>query len=452
MIEKIEQRTVLMFSLLTDALILWAAMNVATLTRTHTLVYLDSLWLLHRDQAVCVGLYLVAIFLASGYHPGRITDRFDSMYFACIGLGCMAAVILAATRLMPEGVLAISGRELTIGPVLAGLAFVLWRYQLGSIAARFPSLHHSYHIIGPEAQSRRIAEAINEKSEALADARCVTLAELQAQLQQAEMEGHPEPFFSMEAIIAGGEATREESLKALEFCENRFGRTYLYPNLDDLLFFRRSKLMAIAGIPLIEVANRQFFAPYVYLKRGVDIVCAAIGLLLALPIGVAAAIAIKCMSPGPVFYTQERMGLHGRPFRLYKFRTMIPEAEAKTGPVWASANDDRITPVGRFLRKHRIDEIPQLLNVLKGDMSLIGPRPERPHFHREFCAQWPLFERRLAVRPGVTSLSHVLGSYDSDPADRLRYDLMYISSLSLLTDMKILVATIRVVLGAKGAQ
>ena len=120
--------------------------------------------------------------------------------------------------------------------------------------------------------------------------------------------------------------------------------------------------------------------------------------------------------------------------------------------MWAAANDARVTPVGGFLRKHRVDELPQLINVLKGDMSLIGPRPERPHFHEEFCRQWPLFKRRLAVRPGVTSLSHVLGSYDSNPGDRLRYDLMYISSVSLVTDVKILVATVRVVLGAKGAQ
>ena len=103
-------------------------------------------------------------------------------------------------------------------------------------------------------------------------------------------------------------------------------------------------------------------------------------------------------------------------------------------------------------RKHRIDEIPQLFNVLRGDMCMIGPRPERPKFHEEFCAKWPLFNRRLSVRPGVTSLSHVLGSYDSTPEDRLRYDLMYISSVSLVTDLKILLATVRVVLGAKGAQ
>ena len=114
--------------------------------------------------------------------------------------------------------------------------------------------------------------------------------------------------------------------------------------------------------------------------------------------------------------------------------------------------DPRITRVGKVLRQFSLDEFPQLINVLKGDMSLIGPRPERPHFHDEFSKTLPLFERRLGVRPGVTSLSHVLGSYSSEPSDRLRYDLIYMSSMSLFTDLRILVATIRVVLGAKGAR
>jgi exopolysaccharide biosynthesis polyprenyl glycosylphosphotransferase len=187
-------------------------------------------------------------------------------------------------------------------------------------------------------------------------------------------------------------------------------------------------------------------------KRGLDAAAASILLLCALPLCLITAAAIKLTSPGPILYAQERVGRGGRRFMLYKFRSMLTDAEAATGPVWAKSNDPRVTPVGRFIRKHRIDEIPQLFNVLKGDMSLVGPRPERPHFHEEFCKQWPLFDRRLAVRPGLTSLSHVLGSYSSNPEDRLRYDLAYISSMSLLTDLKILISTVRVVLGAKGAQ
>lgn len=447
-----EKQLVLLCCFITDALILWICLNAATLTRLHTLVYLNSLGQLHRDQAICVTLYLAAIAVARGYHPIRITDRFDSVYFACMGAGIMAATIAGVTRFMPEGILAISGRELILGPCLALLTFVLWRYYLGTLASRFPSLHRFFYVLGHEEPARRIADDINTRTDVRANAQYTTVEELKHLLETTETNDVERSMFNKGAIIVSDPHNRDHSASILEFCEFHFGRTFVYPMLNDLPFFRQSKLLAIAGIPLIEVSNRQVFAPYVYLKRAVDIACALGGLFLAAPICLITAIAIKITAPGPLFYTQERMGLNGRPFRLYKFRSMVVDAEAKTGPVWAQANDDRITPAGHFIRKHRIDEIPQLLNVLKGDMSLIGPRPERPHFHQEFCERWPLFERRLQVRPGVTSLSHVLGSYDSEPEDRLRYDLLYISSLSLVTDLKILIGTVRVVLGAKGAQ
>jgi exopolysaccharide biosynthesis polyprenyl glycosylphosphotransferase len=450
--ETLERRLVLLYCLLTDALILWVALNIATLSRLHTLVYLDALRWLHRDQLVCVAVYVTGIALAGGYNPSRITDRFDSVYFAGTGLAASAALLFGASRLMPEGRLSISGRELLLGPWLGLIAFVLWRYALGTLTSRFKSLHRFFYVLGPEAQARRIVEEINSKPNMRANARYATLEELRAKRDEARESGAPLPFENRNAIVVSPEGDRENSAALIEFCESHFGRTFLYPTLHDLLLFRQSKLLAVAGVPLIEVSNRQVFAPYLFTKRAFDIFCAAAGLLIATPLCLVTILAIKLTSPGAVFYTQERMGQKGRRFKLYKFRSMVANAEAKTGPMWAKANDARVTGVGRVIRKHRIDEIPQLYNVLRGDMSLIGPRPERPHFHAEFCAKWPLFERRLGVRPGVTSLSHVLGSYDSDPGDRLRYDLLYISSLSFVTDLKIMLSTIRVVLGAKGAQ
>jgi len=182
-----------------------------------------------------------------------------------------------------------------------------------------------------------------------------------------------------------------------------------------------------------------------------DLIFGLVALPVVLVVSIPVGIAIKGTSRGPVVYSQERMGKGGRKFRLYKFRSMVVDAEAATGPVWAQDNDARVTRVGRFLRRHRIDELPQVVNVLRGDMSLVGPRPERPALHAEFCGQLPLFERRLAVRPGLTSLSHILGSYSSEPGDRLRYDLVYIGSMSFLADVRILLGTIRIVLGGKGA-
>jgi len=195
-------------------------------------------------------------------------------------------------------------------------------------------------------------------------------------------------------------------------------------------------------------------SPYLTVKRGMDIAVAATGLFLALPLCIIVGIAIAVTSPGGILYSQERIGMGHRPFRIYKFRSMRADLELKddTGHVLAQENDPRITPVGHFIRKHRIDEIPQLFNVLKGDMSLIGPRPAWSEYYDTNRADLPMIDRRLMVRPGLTSLSHTLGGYDSDPADRLRFDLVYISTLSFFTDMRILAATIRIVLSGKGSK
>jgi lipopolysaccharide/colanic/teichoic acid biosynthesis glycosyltransferase len=169
---------------------------------------------------------------------------------------------------------------------------------------------------------------------------------------------------------------------------------------------------------------------------------------------VAAAAAIKLSSPGPIFYTQQRLSKGGRPFTIYKFRSMYDGAPLldESGHVLAQKDDPRITPVGRLLRKHRIDEIPQLYSVLMGDMSLVGPRPVWKEYYDQQRTTLPLFDRRLVVRPGLTSLSHVLGGYSSTPEDRLRYDLVYINTLSMDVDLRVLLSTVRIVLSGKGAQ
>jgi lipopolysaccharide/colanic/teichoic acid biosynthesis glycosyltransferase len=224
--------------------------------------------------------------------------------------------------------------------------------------------------------------------------------------------------------------------------------------VHDVLVLQHHRLHAIAGIPLIEVASRQLTTPYLYVKRGIDLLVSAVGLLLAFPICLGTALAIKATSRGPILYSQDRLGKDGRPFRIYKFRSMIADVELKdeTGHVLAQEDDPRVTPVGRFLRRHRIDEIPQLFNVLKGDMSLIGPRPAWREFYEANQGKIPFIEQRLAVRPGLTCLSHILGSYSSNAEDRLHYDLLYISTLSFVSDLRILVGTIRIVLSGKGAR
>ena len=145
---------------------------------------------------------------------------------------------------------------------------------------------------------------------------------------------------------------------------------------------------------------------------------------------------------GPVFYGQERLGKDGKVFRVLKFRTMVPNAEAMTGAVWAVENDPRITKVGRWLRASALDELPQVLNILKGDMSFVGPRAERPELHAEFVEQEPLFAQRIRVRPGLTGVAQVNGSYDLPPEEKIKFDMQYMRTMSPWVDTRLMLASV----------
>jgi len=193
----------------------------------------------------------------------------------------------------------------------------------------------------------------------------------------------------------------------------------------------------------------------VTLQAAYSRVIALAGLVLASPVMLLAAAAVRLTSRGPALYRQTRVGWKGRPFTLYKFRSMRADAEEVTGAVWATKNDPRVTPVGRWLRRLRVDELPQFINVLKGDMSLVGPRPERPEFVASLSKQIPYYRQRLFVRPGITGwaqINHKYGDSVEDAARKLEYDLYYIKNLSPALDAYIIVQTMKTVLLQRGAQ
>jgi exopolysaccharide biosynthesis polyprenyl glycosylphosphotransferase len=189
------------------------------------------------------------------------------------------------------------------------------------------------------------------------------------------------------------------------------------------------------------------------LKRVVDLALAALGLVLLMPAMLATAVAVRLDSPGSTLFAQQRVGLNGRPFTLLKFRSMRSDAERSTGPVWAQKDDPRITRAGRFMRKTRLDELPQLFNVLAGDMSLVGPRPERPMFVDELTLQIPYYNQRHIVKPGLTGwaqINYPYGNTVEDARQKLQYDLFYIKNRSLLFDLSILVTTVKTVVLRRG--
>jgi lipopolysaccharide/colanic/teichoic acid biosynthesis glycosyltransferase len=190
---------------------------------------------------------------------------------------------------------------------------------------------------------------------------------------------------------------------------------------------------------------------YLVFKRSMDIIVSFIMLLLISPILVVLCILIPIDSAGAPFFQQQRLGMNGKSFKVIKLRSMGLDAE-KNGPKWASKEDARVTKVGAFLRRTRFDEVPQFLNVLKGEMSLIGPRPEREYFYKEFDEFLPNFKRRLLVKPGLTGWAQVNGGYDLTPEEKLTFDLYYIQHRSISLDFKILLLTLAIIFTGNGAR
>ncbi|MEE9166766.1 MAG: sugar transferase [Candidatus Neomarinimicrobiota bacterium] len=209
----------------------------------------------------------------------------------------------------------------------------------------------------------------------------------------------------------------------------------------------------IYGIPLVQINPEIMTSQQRYLKRLIDLVMSFLVLVPLFPVWLVVAAAIKINSKGPIFYRQERMGQNGRRFIVSKFRSMVHNAESHTGPIWAMEDDPRITKVGKFLRRFRLDEMPQFINVLKGDMSVVGPRPERPYFVEKLMEQFPFYYRRYKIRPGITGWAQIKHSYDStveDVRQKLKYDFFYIENLSLSLDFMIMFRTAAVMMSGKG--
>ena len=260
--------------------------------------------------------------------------------------------------------------------------------------------------------------------------RCVSAAEPLVKLQQEVQDCDAMMLYGLE------EQKRNDLVK---FCYEKSIRIYVAPEISDLLLRGADRVHSF-DTPFLLLRNSGISFEQRVMKRAMDVIISGCMLLVASPFMLLTALAIKLEDHGPALFKQERVTLNGRKFYIYK---LIVDAE-KNGAQFSSKNDSRITKVGKFIRATRLDELPQLLNILKGDMSIVGPRPERQQYIEEFCKETPEFIYRLKVKAGLTGYAQIYGKYNTTPLDKLKLDLMYIESYSVLLDMKLIFLTLKI--------
>lgn len=257
---------------------------------------------------------------------------------------------------------------------------------------------------------------------------------------------------SADCLMIGPDCPEDTKSKLIFYSMKNDKLVYVVPSLYDLLV-SKSVITSLDDTMIVGVKPFGLSFDQLLVKRLFDIVLSLVMLIVLSPLFLLAAIAIKIEEPkGTIFYKQERAGRHNRPFMIYKFRSMVMNAEALTGPTLAEQNDNRITKTGKFLRATRIDELPQLINVLAGHMSIIGPRPEREFFIQQFTKSNKSYQYRNTVKPGITGYAQIMGKYTTDVENKLRFDLYYIRNYSFWMDLVILLRTINVVLDKTKAE
>ncbi len=405
---------------------------------------------------IMIGLYFFDL-----YENYRVTSRMELIQQYCIVLG-VAFLVQAILNYGHRNGLVLAKWTMVYGSTLAlvlvpGWRIVFTRFMWHAVGAR------KLLFIGTSAAVRDVVHRICDKRELGLAA--VGFLDNDAAAPE-KLYGAPRlgMIGDLDAVVAAqrpdaivvGMTERRQNLPVERLLDLRLSGIYIEDATTTYeTVMRRVSVRDLRPSQLIFSAELGPSTKRIALQSGYSFLIALVGLIILLPVMLIVAILVKLTSPGPILFRQKRTGMNGVPFTIYKFRSMNANAEAKTGAVWATKDDPRITPIGKWLRKLRLDELPQLFNVIRGDMSIVGPRPERPEFVSVLQEKIPYYRQRLCVKPGITGwaqINHKYGDTIEDTMIKLEYDLYYIKHLAWSLDVYIIFHTIKTMLFARGAQ
>jgi sugar transferase (PEP-CTERM system associated) len=438
-----------------EALLVWSSFLIAAVMRHPEdsyvmLNYEGGYWkILAATVAVLVFSHLFDL-----YEPARMSAR-GELYFRLLLVPGILALALAVLAYFFPRVL-MGNNSVVLGLLLVTVALFAWRMVYAWLA-RKPYLLEKVYVLGTGERAQRLVNGLRTRTE-LGVAVVGWSGNVEGALTREAIASHLIELVREHRVhrVIVAMLDRRGTLPVMEILQLRLNGVRVEEATSWLeKISGRIEVDNLYPSWLIFAEGFRFSSGFMLMRRVVSLVAAAILLLLVLPVIPFVILAIKFDSPGPVMYRQKRIGLAGRVFYCYKFRTMRQDAEADRGATWATDDDPRITRVGRFLRMVRLDEIPQLWCVLKGDMGFVGPRPERPEFVEWLAKEIPFYEVRNTVRPGITGWAQVRYKYGNtleDAKEKLQYDLYYIKNMSLGLDLMIIFQTIKIVLIGRGAQ
>ncbi len=441
-----KNRTIIL--ILSDCILINLAIIITFLIRFGGFPSLN--FIAFKNMFFFIGIIRISCFYYFGLYSRMLTMNLELFYDTFVSVTAGTVLVLAVTFVNRSFAFP---RSVTLISWLLNIILILSFRHLIIRLERIKQVRKNVLIIGFNGDSEKISNEVekqeqqfdlrgfvsnkgNENEKFLGDTSC-----LRSVINKEEINL---------IIMTERELGNSELLNLLFFCENNGIELKIIPNLYEILI-GKSNIVSFISYPLIEPTKKGDINRMNYIKRILDFLISIVLLFLLTPLLLLLVVLIKFDSKGSVLFLQRRIGLGGREFVIFKFRSMVDDAERHTGPVMASENDNRITRLGKFIRKNRLDELPQLFNVLMGDMSIVGPRPERNEFVKEFSSEIEGYTRRFAVRPGITGFAQVMSGYDLGAENKLRYDLAYISSWDFFLDFKIMIETLKVITFKKGA-